>query len=108
MAGRRAAGPDGSRRRTAGTWHAANTAMVKGVHAVELAPGDKWLSPNVAALPGRPGSRDAGSADLRGVRLGAGHDAGRPDPGVLCVREAGGWGSFGTSSARGLPSGHSR
>jgi hypothetical protein len=41
MAARRAAGPDGYRRRTAGTWYAANTAMVKGVHAVELAPGGK-------------------------------------------------------------------
>ena len=29
-------------------------AMIKGVHAVEFAPGGKRLSPSVAALPGRP------------------------------------------------------
>ena len=56
------AGPDGYRRRTAGTWYAANTGHGQGVHAVDLVPGRSGLSPSVAVLPGRPGSRDAGSA----------------------------------------------
>jgi hypothetical protein len=42
--------------------------MVKGVLSWNMRPAASGLSPSVAALPGRPGSRDAGSADLRGRR----------------------------------------
>jgi hypothetical protein len=41
MVGRQAAGPDGYRRRTAGTWQQRIRAMVKGVHAAELTPDGK-------------------------------------------------------------------
>ena len=41
MAGRRAAGPHGYRRRTAGTWYAANTGHGQGRPVVEHAPGGK-------------------------------------------------------------------
>src|ERR1035437_7661643 len=37
------------------------------------------------------------TADLRGLRLDADHDAGRPDLGILCVHEPGGRGSLVTS-----------
>ena len=37
-------------------------AMVKGVLPWNMRPAASSLSPSVAALPGRPGSRDAGSA----------------------------------------------
>jgi hypothetical protein len=53
-------------------------AMVKGVRAAELAPGGKRPVTGRRALPGKPGSRNAGSADLNAVpkvvagnRLGA-------------------------------------
>jgi hypothetical protein len=39
-------------------------AMVMGVLSWNMRPAASGLSPSVAALPGRPGSRDAGSADL--------------------------------------------
>jgi hypothetical protein len=32
--------------------------------------------------------------DLRGLRLDADHDAGRPDLGILCVHQPGGRGSL--------------
>ena len=69
----------------AGTWHATNTGTVTGVHDVGLAPGHSGLSPSVAALPGRPGSRT-------------------PDPPIRAAMELGSsrsgaadYGSFGTS-----------
>ena len=56
MAGWRAAGPHGCRRRTASTWHAANTGHGHGRPAVTERRGPA----------SRPGSRDAGSADMVG------------------------------------------
>jgi hypothetical protein len=55
-------------------------AMIKGVHAVEFAPGGKRLSPSVAALPGRPAVLDRLSADGVGrARLRAGGVVPGPD-----------------------------
>jgi hypothetical protein len=86
--GPRAAGPDGYRRRTAGTWYAANTGHgqgrpCRGTCARSQRPVTKRRGPARQAR-----SRDAGSADLRESGSGGMRPTGRAGWGFLLLRWA--------------------